>query len=310
MADPNVTVKQESENGALVAALEKYGVVDILTLTGIEEGQRVQVAAVSDGFRRSLISVKGLLGEYRTAPERREGTATLTTLDSFCSYVKRFADEHSVIFADVENRDDAKLVAIIDYNEKKFGGAPRFGKHRAVYKFPLSEEWKAWMAVNGKELPQGKFAQHIEDRILDVQAPSEAGDMVKAFAINLGGDLATMQRLQELANGLSINVDIAVINATNLSSGEGQISFQETHSDGRGGKLNVPKGFAIAIPVFRNGAFYSMPVRLRYRRHENKILWTSLLYRDDRVWDDAVKIACDTAHAETGLDLLYGRPEQ
>lgn len=310
MGDPVVNVKQDSENAALVAALEQYGTAQIVRVETPDGESSVEVVASSDGSgKASLKSVKAFLDEYRTAPERREGTATLTTLASFCDHVKRFMDDHSVIFADVENRKDAKLIAVIDYHMKTFAGAPRFGKHRGVYQFPLSEEWKAWDKVDGKEMDQRAFAQHIEDRILDIMPPAEAGKFVQDFAANLGGSLASAQRMKELADGISIRVDTAVTNTQNLSTGEGQINFQETHGAEGGGPLKVPKGFAIGIPVFKGGDVYSMPVRLRYRKHENKILWMFLLYRSDRVWDDAIKIACDFAHAETGRQLLYGRPE-
>lgn len=302
------TIK-ESENRALVDALEKYNSAEILTLG--EEGHEVDLLSTpAGGGRREIQSIKKFLDEYRNAPERREGTATLTTLASFCDYVKRFSDEHSIIFADVENRKDAKLIAVIDYNEKGYKGSPRFGKHRAVYRFPLADEWNAWAAMDGKEMNQAAFAQFIEDRILDVQAPAEAGPLVQDFAINLGGDLATMQRLKELSNGLSLRVDTAVTNSQNLSSGESTINFQETHGAEGGGPIKVPKGFAIAIPLFRGAELFSMPVRLRYRKHDGRILWTLLLYRVERIWEVAITEACDTAHTDTGRDLLYGKPEQ
>lgn len=308
MAD-TTNISQESDFGALVKTLKERGEADVIELKD-DKGGTIQVLAVTDGYgKRTITPVKKFLDEYRTAPERREGTATLTTIASFCDHVKRFMDDHSVIFADVDDRKDARLVSVLDYHEKKSTGAPRFGKHRGAYKFPLTDEWNAWNAVNGKEMVQGAFAQFLEDRIMDIQAPSEAGDLVKAFAANLGGDMATAQRLTELSNGLNVRVDTAVTNAVNLSTGEGQINFQETHGDKDGGPIKVPKGFAIAIPVFKGGTFYSMPVRLRYRVAQQKVLWTLLLWRSDRVWDDAIKIACDFAHAETGRDLLYGKPE-
>src|SRR5690348_16422519 len=84
-----------------------------------------------------LHSLKRFRDELAERPERRTGTAKLTTLESFCEHVARFADEHSAIFAS-EDPNSPKLEAVLDYHEKGSGGAPRFGKHRAVYFFPLS----------------------------------------------------------------------------------------------------------------------------------------------------------------------------
>lgn len=303
----------ESNNQALIEFAKAYLGASEFAIDDLKTGEIGRYAVVPAG--QQLMSVKKYVDEWRARPERREGTATLTTLASFSAHVNRFKDDNSIVFADVTNSKDAKLITVFDYNEKSAAGAPRFGKHKAIYPFPLSDEWIFWTAVNGKSMTQVEFAQLLEDRILDVLAPSETGQgLVQDFAQSLGeAGLATSQRLQELANGLSIRADVAVTNASNLSSGESRINFQEAHVNGEtGGPISVPKGFAIGIPVFRGGAPYAMPVRLRYRldKEKGKVLWTVLLWRADRIWDDAVKIVCDTAHADTGLDLLYGTPEK
>jgi len=305
--------ENETNVAATVAAMETYANFETFSITefGIDSDTELneigQYAVVPKG--KELRSLKPFIDEYRTRPERRTGTATLSTLASFIDHVKRFYDEHSAVFADVDNRKNAQLISVLDYHEKTAAGKPRFGQHRGVYKFPLSDEWNAWNSGADSPMPMAAFAQFLEDRIMDVLDPTAGGDTIKEFAINLGITLATAQRLMELSRGLAIRVEAKVSQAVNLSSGEGQMTFSESHGTTEGGPIKIPGGFAIAIPVFRNGPLYQIPVRLRYRVQQGSVVWWYSPQRIDRVWDHAISEACDTVIAETGRDLFYGKPE-
>jgi len=289
----------------LIDRVEKYSAVEKVE---IERGGPAKVAVLSVPAGRTVLSIKKLLDEYRERPERRAGNAIHTTLDSFIEHADRFKDEHSVIFADVENIEQAKLISVLDYHEKTAAGRPRFGEHRGIYHFPLSDEWKAWTRKSG-QLSQQDFAEFLEDRIVDVRDPSGVGESIRAFAEQLGVNLASPQRLLELSRGLTIRVGAKVVNHVNLSTGEAQIGFEEKHEGEAGGSIKVPGGFAIAIPVFRGGAHYQIPVRLRYRIVESRVCWWLSLQRLDRYRDDAVAEACTKAKDATGLPLFFGKPE-
>lgn len=292
---------------AIIEAVEKYRTACMQSVSRMVGDRAVQapILLVPDGMKPH--SVQKYLDEVMPHPERRKGTAKHTTLSSFCEHVKRFADEHSAVFA----HDDPKhprLVAVLDYHEAGSDGVPRWGEHRAIYDFPVSDEWKAWTGVG--DLDQRAFAEFLEDRIADVLEPSGAGDAVKAFAEQLGCSLASPSALMALSRGLSVRVDQKVAQHLNLSTGEAQIAFEETHreKDG-GGPLKVPGGFAIAIPVFRGGAAYKLPVRLRYRVRSGQITWRIALHRADRAFVDAFEEACNEAHGATGLTVFRGTPE-
>ena len=159
-------------------------------------------------------------------------------------------------------------------------------------------------------MTQEAFAELIEDRIGDVMKPEEGGDMIKEFAVNLGVELANPQRLMTLSRGLKVNVSSRVTNATNLeASGEGQIQFTEEHKSEAGDILRVPGGFALAIPVFRLGDLWKVPVRLRYRVKGPVVTWTVGLHRTDLTFATAFKQAVETTAADTGLPLFFGKPE-
>lgn len=293
-----------SENKDLIDAIEKY--VGVQTIEAKRGEQIADILVLPAG--KTAQGIKKFLDEYRDRPERREGTATLTTLDSFIEHVNRHKDDNSAVFVDVANTKDPKLVAVIDYNEAGPKAQARFRRHQAIYQFPVSDEWKAWTGCKD-QMAQAAFAEFLEERIVDIMDPSAVGKAAKEFADTVGIKLAGPSRIMELSRGLSVRVNSKASNAINLSSGEGQVSFEETHQGQDGGPINIPGGFVIGIPVFRNGAPYSIPVRLRYRVQGGAVVWWFSLQRVDRVWDDAVGEAASAAKDKTGLPVFFGRPE-
>lgn len=254
-------------------------------------------------------SLKPLLDEYRTEPERRKGTAALADLESFIAHVKRFADEDSAIFAD-RNPAAPALVGVLDYHRRTAQGAPRFGTHRARYAFPLSDPWQAWTGADGKTMSQQDFAAWLEEHLADVADPSLAGDDARAFATLFDVTFAGPAKLLALSKGLTVHVGARVQQHVNLSTGEAQIAYHEEHQDGKAQPLKVPGAFLLAIAPFKRGAAYKVPARLRYRVSQGNISWHYSLHRADDVFDHAIDEACATAAKETGLPLFAGTPEQ
>lgn len=255
-----------------------------------------------------VLETSGYLDDYRTRPERRKGTARALDLASFMSLTQRFADEDSALFAD-PSPTHPSLTAVLDYHRQTADGAPRFGEHRVVYAFPLSDEWKAWQAMNGKEMSQAQFAEFVENRILDVADPSGAGEMARALAEGTGATFASPSRLLELSRGLSVRVGQKVRNAANLATGEVEVQFVTEHQDQLGQPLRVPSAFLVAFPVFRQGDAFKLPVRLRYRLRDGDVRWFYELYRADLAFEAAFNEACAKAHQQTGLPLFFGAPE-
>lgn len=255
-------------------------------------------------------SLKKLLDEYRLAPERRKGTAHVSALGSFIALVNRFKDGDSVIFADASQAAAPKLVAVLDYHRHGAEGAPRFGQHRIVYDFPVSDEWTAWRKNAGQGMQQGAFAEFIEEHLIDTIEPSGAKDGARKLADLLGCVFAAPQKLLELSRGLSVHVGHRVANAVNLATGEAQILFSEEHHDDKKQPLKIPGAFLLAIPVFRLGAIYEIPVRLRYRVQGGNVTWSYQLYRDAAVFEDAFTEACTSATQSTSLPLFIGTAEE
>ncbi|AUX33190.1 MULTISPECIES: DUF2303 family protein [Sorangium] len=254
-------------------------------------------------------SIKPFLDEYRERPERRRGTARLGDLASFIDHTNRFKDDGSALFA---SDDPAKphLMSVLDYHEPADKGDARFGEHRAICAFPLSEEWVAWKGAHGKPMTQQQFAEFLETRIVDVVEPVDVGQTSTDFAAKLGGiEFASPLKLLQLSRGMSVRVGATVKQAVNLSTGEVQVHYETQHSDDRGEPLRVPTAFVIAIPVFRSGVLYKIPVRLRYSVSRGDISWRVELHRADIMMADAFDEAKLVATKETGLPLFVGSPE-
>jgi uncharacterized protein YfdQ (DUF2303 family) len=303
---PGTTPVQQAETDALVRAALRFAESQTFDLPdGDDDPCEVMVLPAG----RTLMSLKPYIDEYRKAPERKKGTSELTTAESFVAQVNRSKDADTVIFADVKDRKAPKLIAVFDYNKAGATGAPRFGEHRAIYKYPVSEQWKAWTASPLELISQTDFAEFLEARIMDVIEGAGVGKTTKAFCEQLGIGLATPQRLMELSKGLSLHAEHKLIQNVNIGSGETQLGFSEDHKDVAGAPLKIPGGFAIAIPVFLGGAAYQIPVRLRYRVKDGMVRWTLQPQRLDEVWDDAINEAVADIAKKTELTTLFGTPE-
>lgn len=288
------------------ALVEDYAAPVIEWIKEPVTGVEAPVVVGKDGVAKLPSSI---FDDYRAAPVRRAGTATLTELDSLIAHVNRFKDQDSILFAS-DNRASPSITAVIDYHRAGAESSPRFGEHRAKFTFPLSDEWKAWTAANKKAMRMIEFAAFLEDRIIDVlEGGEELPEDMARFVKAIGGNIASPTKLMEIAVGLKVNEKSAVGETVNLSSGEGEISFVSQHTDGAGKPLKVPNLFLVGIPVFKGGPAYRIAVRLRYRKADGGLSFWYEMWREDRVFDDAFSEAVTRARDETGLPVLMGSPE-
>lgn len=283
---------------------------DVPRLVTLKRGDENEAQVMVLGAGLEVHDLKPFLDEYREAPERRKGTATLADLASFIAHTNRFKSPESILFCD-RLAAQPRLVSVLDYHEKGHAGAPAWGQHRGSYAFPFSDEWKKWIASNGKKMGQAQFAQFIEDRITDVSDPLTAntGQAYKELLELLGTSFATPSKLVELSRGLSVRENAKVKNAVNLATGEANVHFETTLASDDGAPLKVPGAFLIAIPVFHGGIAYRIAARLRFRAGNGAIEWWYDLHDPQRRLDAAIDEACAVAAQETALPLLMGTPE-
>ena len=299
--------EKQSDAAAIIAAMEKYHDAKQITIEDADGDRKLPLLLVPNGFE--IKSVKPYVNEYLERPEFRRGVAKLYDLKSLAAHAKRFKTPHAVAFAN--NNKTPSITVVYDYHEAhtdEGDGEPDWLRHRALYEFPLSDPWKAWTACT-EPMSQAEFAAFLEDHIADVADVSQPSETLKSFAEQLAIDLVGPAKLMAIARGLSLRVDIRASQSLNLTSGESQITFSEEHQPSEASSMKVPGGFAIQIPVFRNGALYNIPVRLRYRLAGQRFVWWLSLHNIDRVLQHAIDEACNDFHHDTEIPLLYGSPE-
>ncbi|MBB3937901.1 DUF2303 family protein [Aureimonas phyllosphaerae] len=266
--------------------------------------------AVVHGDKPEVRSIKALADEYRLYPEFRRGVAQVGDVASLIDLLNRQKLESSVVFA-ISDWKKPSLTAVVDYHDlaRRDGrGDANWGKHRLHYAFPFSDEWRTWLAHDGKPMDQAEFAEFVEERAPDMIALVEAENAHHARELQVDRIGSPIQ-IFELARGLEINVGGKVKQNIKLQSGEAKISFEESHTGRDGAPITVPGAFALSIPLFYNEEPITIPVRLRYRLIGGAIVWTYKLFRVDRLVAEAVKLAKDEVREKTGLPVYEGAPE-
>lgn len=297
-----VAVKLISELGAKAAEVQVF---NLPTKDLADPGLPETVPMGWDPKGSQIISLALEMEKYRRAPKRRLGTAKALTLDSFIEMTNRHKTEHSVVFA---NTDWTKpsFTAVIDYHEVEAQGAANFGKHRVLYDFPLSEEWKAWVEKDGEAMSQLEFATFLEDRIADLSSPTEAEkiELERVFSTTV----ATPSELIQLSRKLQVHVENKVANAHTLQNGTGQIVWEEQHKGADGRPLIVPGIFLLSISPFFMGERARIPVRLRYRV-SGALTWFFQVYRPDVHVTDRVRTDLDIVQKRVDRPCYEGAPE-
>lgn len=301
----------ETLDGAAVKAIEALALksgAELLhpKLDKPEPGLPDQIPVLVNKQTGAMSGLRDLFEKHRIHPERKKGTAKVTTLESFIDLVDRHKTDDSVIFA---NTDWTKpsLTSVIDYHRKPNGGDASYGQHRIHYDFPLSEEWQAWQKMNGQVMSQEDFAIFIEDHIAELSAPDS--EEVENFQALFGFKVAYPNELQALSRGLSVTVNQNVKSNVVLQSGEGEIVFEEDHRDAQGNKFTVPGLFILNIAPFFLGDTCRIPVRLRYRVRSRAAVWFYNIYRPDKHITEQVRRDLENAASATGLPQFQGAPE-
>lgn len=263
-------------------------------------------------------------------PARRMGTAHFDDLGSLISWANRFKGPTSALFAKPDLTAPT-ITCIADYHAQG-GPAPdnplgdptaRHCHHRAIYNFPLSEEWKAWNRISGNPLEKDDLGEFIEANAKDIMAPTAAvlkqtesdknqpweNRLIKT-AQQIQGRYGQLTQLLAMSRQFQVHETSDLTVTSNRDTGETSIQFLNEHKGADGKPLNIPNLIIIAIPVFMGGAPYRMPVRFRYRKMGGAIRFILSIYNPERAFSDAFAEALAEATDATGLPTFKGTPEK
>lgn len=296
-----------------IDALAKLGAdstkpeVVMIPTEGLEPGLPARVPVLWDRDAQMPISVIDLVEEARPKLVRK-GTAKLDTLDSFVNLVNRHKDTHSAIFAET-SYPDPKFTAVIDYHAA--GGDARWCKHRVVYAFPLTKEFRAWIKGDNVAMDQFKFAMFLEEHAAELAAPfdEERIEFERLFKERF----ASPAELLDLSRSLEVYVGAKVKNSGRIKSGERQLVFTTEHVNANGDPVDIPGIFMVSVPPFLEGAglveAVRIPARIRYRIEDGSVVWLYQLYRWEYVLRDRIQTDLAAAASATGLPAYEGTPE-
>ena len=243
-----------------------------------------------------LAEVLKLSDARASEPRRRTGTATLQAIDSFCEHVNRFKSEASAVFADEANR---QFVGVLNYHPSGAESAPAWGDHRALYKCPLSDEWKTWGGGEERRASQDQFALWLDahDRDLATNTADANGNPYPSPA-----DLMTLAAtLEAYSNSKSRRT---------RDPANGRISVEYTAEDGvKGGLVTIPRAFAIRIPVFTDSALAPIEVRLRVEISDGKAAFVFGIHDATKVLRAAFGDLVQLVRDAVALPVFIGTPE-
>jgi hypothetical protein len=262
-------------------------------------------------------------------PARRKGTARLTNLQSLIAWANRFKGDTSALFANPDMTAptltciaDYHAEGAIDVDSPAGDETARHCHHRAVYNFPLSDEWKAWMAISGKPLDKDDMGEFIEAQastildptpaVIDMTAGEGNADWENRLietALRIEGRYGQLRELLAMSRQFQVHEKSDLAVTTNRDTGETEVRFTSEHRAPGGSRLNIPNLIIVAIPVFMGGAPYRMAVRFRYRKMGGEVKFILSIYNPERVFEDAFDEATQQAESETALPLFMGTPE-
>lgn len=276
-----------------------------LRTEGLSDGLPAGIPVLFNRKSQEAKSLKPLIEEMRVSPMRREGFAKVETLQSFIGLTNRHkADDASVIFG-ATAYPKISLTTVLDYHTTDH--KPGWRKHRIVYDFPLTVEFKTWADQNATPMSQGDFASFLEEHAAELAAPYQAE--ITEYEALFGEKFAAPNELIALSRNLEVFVGAKVKQGVRLSSGERVVEFVEEHKTGSGEKVDIPGLFMVNVPLWIDGDPVRIPARLRYRIAGGDIKWFYQLYR----WEFWLRnqVLADLAHAgeKTSLPTFLGTPE-
>jgi uncharacterized protein YfdQ (DUF2303 family) len=231
------------------------------------------------------------LDERDESPARATGVVKLRDANSFITYFNRQKRTESLIYASL---DPAKILGVIDDHrayatEFTNEDGANWRAYRVEFDVPASREWKTWTGKDRQPMTQLELAELIEDNLPDIVSPD--GSTMLSVALNFEaskeGNFVSATRLQDGSTNFVWKEDV---NAT-------------------GNKIAMPSQITLSIPVFENGATYSVDARIKYRVQNGTLkIWYELV-RPHKVLEAAFRAIWSQIEEQNATKILLGSPE-
>jgi hypothetical protein len=210
---------------------------------------------------------------------------TFYDLDSFQEYVQTYKSDATRIFSMPGhiNSGIAWVEAVFDYHSPP--AAADYAVHRARYMPPYSVEWTRW--TKAPVMEQVAFAEFIEENRRDIQSPDAAN-------------------LLDIINKFKATSKQSYDSLVNQADGSILVHYSDK-VEAREGGVVVPAMLELGIPVFFRETRARVPVFMRYKLNNGKVMFTIKVDRADYIeqasFDDIIK----TVKEATQLPVHFGR---
>lgn len=225
------------------------------------------------------------LTPYRATPARKQGTITVYDPDSFLRVLEDNKDAgERVIFVD-ESPDRPGIMAILN---SPGPSGPGYGDFKLKLEFRPTVQWRKWLAIDGKMMPQSDFAEFVEENLSDVQQPEGA-------------------LIMEMITQLQATRTVGFKSSVRLQSGAYTFQHDEDVQAQVGpGQIAVPEAFTLALAPFFGVQPFAIKARFRYRLADRKLMLGLKLQRVEDVIATVVKEMVTEIAAPEGVPVLYG----
>lgn len=210
------------------------------------------IIVVPTGYKAEAI--EHLVEKFLPSPRRKKARISLTTPASFIAYIKEHKLPQTRIFV-TGDKSNPSFTAYIDFHSKE---QTSWNEHVAAYSCELTEEWKAWLAMEKKPMNQTEFAEFIEVQQSGILEPKGA-------------------EMLELVTTLEAKVDVEFNSAIKLQNGKVKLGYTEDVEMTGGGNgsqrglIEIPTHFVVGVQPFEGLDGYKIRCRLKYRIGGGKV---------------------------------------
>lgn len=259
-----------------------------------EDGEgRFFSLVVPAGASAQTIDLEELRNQFRATPRRKKGGFTAQNAETFAEYIlKHHGDSDGTeVWADVPS------LTILGVLNAHGGAEAGWGDHRVRFTAQTTPAWRAWAKYDGKMLDQVEFAEHIEQRLIDVRNPTGA-------------------TLLELAQTFHATSSAAFKSSQMLASGERKFAYEETvkATAGQNGEITIPRVFELAFEPFEGSTSkWKVIARLRFRIKDGHLTLGYVLERPEDILRDAwLEVVDDvqTRIAVADIPVWQGAPDR
>lgn len=227
---------------------------------------------------------------FAPIPRTKRGEVTVHTIEALKQYaVRHVHEDRSTLWADVPN---ARLTVVLNDHAVEVGseaGSPGWGDHRVGLKLMYSPEWNAWAQKSGQMMPQGAFADFLDERVVDVVEPDGA-------------------LLLEIAQTFQATTSAKFRQAISRQSNTVKLLWEED-SDARAGTngdVEIPRELKVRLRPFRGDEPVIVDGRFTYSVKEGKLTLGVKLLNLAEIVETAVARVAEQAASFLSLTVLEG----